>query len=146
VRTPGLAIALVLLAAPVSANDLVGAEVCGTCHVEQYKQWRSSGHAVALARLTKAQQRDRVCRSCHSSAPDSQDAALAGVQCESCHGPGRFYAPRAVMLDPELRVLLGLAKIDKNTCASCHRGDGPALEPFDFDRAIELVKHGTKKR
>lgn len=74
-------------------------------------------------------------------APLEDDPALAGVQCESCHGPGTFYSPRNVMKDPELARLMGLTEMSKTTCQLCHKSDGPGVLPFDFEAKLELVRH-----
>ena len=133
-------------ATDAAASDYVGAESCGSCHEAQYRQWLSSGHALALARLSKTQRRDRGCRSCHTMDPMSDDPGLAGVQCESCHGSGRFYAPRYVMKDEILAELLGLQKVEASTCARCHKADGPGVVPFDYHQKVELVRHGAKTK
>ena len=126
-------------------HEYVGAETCGSCHAKEYRQWKKSGHARALERLSKTQRRDRVCRSCHTTEPLSTKPALAGVQCESCHGAGRFYAPRHVMKDPELSKLMGLKSVSAATCENCHRSDGPSVNAFDFATQVELVRHTPTK-
>lgn len=138
--------ALVLCMAPAAAvaGEYVGAAACGVCHEAQYKQWRSSGHAVALARLSKVQQRDAGCRSCHTMDPRDPDPELTGVQCESCHGAGRFYAPRHVMKDAELAQLLGLEAVSDRTCEACHTADGPGVRPFDYAEKLALIAHSPK--
>jgi hypothetical protein len=152
VLAAGLALAT-LVAAPAFATDFVGAETCRTCHQPEYDQWKSSGHATALARLSPVQQRDRVCRSCHTMSPLSEEQNLAGVQCESCHGPGSFYALRYVMKDRTLAHLLGLKDVAEESCAGCHTSDGPSVVPFTFKDKVDQVRHipvkgekeGTKK-
>ncbi len=139
-----IAVAL-LVSAPAAAKDYVGAAACGVCHQAEYEQWKSTGHAVALSRLSKRQQRDAGCRSCHTMDPRDANAELAGVQCESCHGGGRFYAPRHVMKDAKLARLLGLQTITEKTCASCHRADGPGVHPFDFATKLAHVAHKPAK-
>lgn len=124
-----------------SAADYVGAERCGNCHRAEYQQWRSSGHATALARLSKVQQRDTTCRACHTMSSSSDDPSLAGVQCESCHGPGRLYSPRYVMKDPELSKLLNLLPVTEEQCAPCHAKDTPSVREFKFAEKIALVRH-----
>ena len=121
--------------------DHIGAERCGACHQAQYQSWRKSPHAHALARLTESQQADPVCRSCHTMDPWSKDAALAGVQCESCHGAGRAYAPDYVMRDNVLSKLMGLKEIKESTCLPCHRADAPRLRPFNYAELVKLVMH-----
>lgn len=143
-RTAWLALPLLLWLGPAS-SDTVGAEACKTCHPAEYAQWRTTGHATALARLPAKDQRDRVCRSCHTMEPGSEDAALSGVQCESCHGGGTLYAQRYVMKDKVLAKLLGLDEITKATCLSCHTSETPGMAPFDFEKALVRVIHQPKK-
>lgn len=123
------------------AADYVGVEKCGACHPAEYQQWLGTGHASALARLSKVQQKDSTCRACHTMAPASEDAAYAGVQCEACHGPGRYYAPRYVMRDAELSRLLNLQPVTEDQCAPCHARDTPSVREFKFDEMVALVRH-----
>jgi hypothetical protein len=69
-------------------------KTCGSCHYDQYLQWRSEKH-FALARLLPAKYADNQnCTTCHitagfassSAATDRHDAKI-GAACESCHGP-----------------------------------------------------------
>jgi hypothetical protein len=73
--------------------------------------------------------------------PASDDQALAGVQCESCHGAGRFYEPSYVMRDKVLSELNGLQKVEVSVCTPCHTNDAPKLAPFKFEEKIEMVRH-----
>lgn len=127
--------------AAFAAPDHIGAERCGACHQAQYESWKKSPHANALARLSEEQQQDPYCRSCHTMDPWSQEPALAGVQCESCHGAGRAYAPEVVMRDARLAKLLGLAPIKESTCATCHRSDAPRIRPFNYAEMVKRVMH-----
>ncbi len=136
-----IAAAASLPALALSAPEYFGAKQCGSCHTQAYEQWKSTGHAVSLARLSKVQQKDPTCRSCHTMAPRSDDPLLAGVQCESCHGAGRFYAPEFVMRDKVLRKQFGLKEIGKNTCLACHTHDSPSVRPFRFEEKVTLVQH-----
>ncbi len=129
--------------AAAGPEDYLGAERCGACHVKELTEWKASPHATALARLSEVQQRNAACRSCHTMAPTSKDPSLLGVQCESCHGPGRMYAPEYVMKDKKLSALVGLKKINEATCKSCHRGENPNLKPFDYATLIQRVNHGA---
>jgi hypothetical protein len=137
----GLGLLVFGVAGSAFATDFVGAETCRTCHQPEYQQWKSSGHATALTRLSPAQQRDRVCRSCHTMAPLSEEQNLAGVQCESCHGAGGFYALRYVMKDRTLAHLLGLKDVAEESCAGCHTADGPSVVPFTFKDKVDQVRH-----
>lgn len=126
-----------MFAAPPSEH--VGAEVCGACHPAAYEAWSAGPHARALSSLTSVQASDPACRSCHTLAPRRDASELAGVQCESCHGAGRKYAPEHVMRDPVLARLMGLEPIDASTCAGCHRPDTPSARPFSFVEAVQRV-------
>lgn len=126
------------------AQEQVGAEACGSCHEAQLKKWQSSGHALALARLSKTQRRDRVCRSCHTLAPEKDDPKLQGVQCESCHGAGGHYSPSWVMRDPVLAKLYGLEAVTEETCKPCHTSEGPSLTPFVYADKVAQVCHVEK--
>lgn len=134
--------ALVLLAsAPAGAAEFLGADRCGSCHQVELEQWKRSGHALALARLSAVQQKDPTCRGCHTTAPSDPSPNLSGVQCESCHGPGTLYAPAHVMRDKSLAALYGLEPVTAATCTPCHASDGPSVKAFDFDELVKLVRH-----
>jgi hypothetical protein len=74
-------------------------------------------------------------------APSDESPALAGVQCESCHGAGGLYSPRYVMKDKELSKLLGLLPVTDEQCAPCHTKDTPSVREFVFEEKIALVRH-----
>jgi formate-dependent nitrite reductase cytochrome c552 subunit len=146
-RALWLAFALAAASAPVAtvvAQEHVGAEACGSCHEAQYKKWQASGHSMSLARLTKSQRRDRVCRSCHTMVANQDEPKLQGVQCESCHGAGSHYSPRWVMQDPVLSKLYGLEPVTDATCKPCHTGDGPSLKAFVYKEKVVHVCHVEK--
>lgn len=133
--------ALLLGAGGARAAEPIGAARCGTCHPRIYAGWRSSPHARSMDGLSEREQADPTCRACHTLAPASDDPALAGVQCESCHGEGSEYAPEAVMRDPRLARLLGLVDVDAGTCRACHEGVEARLEPIDYARMLKAVGH-----
>lgn len=146
----GRSLQLVCIMALMSASawaapEPIGAERCGTCHEKEYEDWKGSAHAQALARLSAPKQRDPVCRSCHTTEPTKTDPALAGVQCESCHGAGSLYAPEYVMKDEKLRALLGLKKVNEATCRGCHDGETPSTRAFDFATWVKRVNHSSTK-
>jgi hypothetical protein len=129
-------------AAQVAEHDYVGAERCKSCHLAEYAAWERSPHAKALAVLSTKEQADPRCLQCHTLVASDTQQALAGVQCESCHGAGRHYTPEFVMRDAELAGLLNLvAKVDATACARCHNDAAPSLRPFDFATSRELIKH-----
>lgn len=125
-------------------SEYVGAASCATCHAEAYESWRQSTHARALERLAPAERKDARCRQCHTMVPEEQDPALEGVQCEACHGRGRYYSPRWVMRDTDLRQRLYLELGGPQTCLRCHTDASPALRPFNYEEALVRMGHGVR--
>ena len=124
-----------------ASEDHLGAARCGACHQAEYRAWRKTPHAQALARLSEKQRNNARCRSCHTMDPWSEDPNLAGVQCESCHGEGRAYAPDLVMRDKMLAKAMGLKEVTEATCRPCHRSDAPRLRAFDYATLVKQVMH-----
>jgi hypothetical protein len=73
--------------------------------------------------------------------PVDPDPALAGVQCEACHGAGRYYAKDNVMRDVELRSKLLFEVPDEKTCLRCHTDNASSLRPFSYAEALEKIRH-----
>lgn len=136
--------ALLLFISKSQATEPVGAERCGSCHTREYEDWLSSPHARSFRSLSLSQQKDPTCRTCHTLAPSSDNPAFEGVQCESCHGVGNYYAPEYVMRDGRLSRLLGLTDITPAICQSCHENVEAKLKPVDYTTMIEAVSHKTK--
>lgn len=124
------------------AAEPIGAARCGTCHIDAYRSWLDSPHARSLEGLTDVQRADPTCRACHTLAPESEDPALQGVQCESCHGLGSDYAPEHVMRDPHMARLFGLLEVTTDTCRACHEGVDARLRPYDYRAMLKEVAHG----
>lgn len=131
-------------AGAVVEHDFIGAESCRSCHQEQFDRWAAGPHARALASLSERDRQDKRCQQCHTMVPDDGDPALQGVQCEACHGPGRYYAKEWVMRDSELRQHLLLTKPDEKTCARCHTESAPSLTPFVYEEKLEKIRHWDK--
>ena len=85
------------------AQKAVGSERCGSCHTFAYEKWLKGPHAQAHASLVGDELNSVKCQICHSPGK-LKDAAttFVGVQCESCHGNGQYYAHDYVMWDKEL--------------------------------------------
>lgn len=108
------------------AKDYSTDEKCLACHTTGFG--KPGGYAVPNPANKKAVKKAKK---------------LAGVGCESCHGPGSAYikvfdeimkSKRKYKVE-ELHAV-GLAKIDASTCTTCHNDQGPtfdASKPFDFD-------------
>ena len=175
-------VALARGGAAQEAHQYVGAAKCKTCHGkeligDQYTAWKTKDpHHRAFATLKAeasraiAAQRGLAtpaheapeCLECHVTAfgaPAMQiatqlDPAL-GVQCESCHGPGRDYRKKKVMADPERAHAKGLwdAEEDAAICTKCHNERSPTFDAkrytlsggktagFDFEQAKARIPH-----
>jgi hypothetical protein len=178
-----LPLALSLLAlgpGSLEAKDhkFVGAKKCKTCHEKkdignQYDWWADSAHAKAFETLANDQakkwaeerglgdpQQVDDCVKCHVTAhgvPDTQVSRkfdrTAGVQCESCHGAGKDYRKKKVMIDRDLAVSKGLVLQSAEVCTTCHNDESPAWDPerytsadgsktgFDYDEALKKIGH-----
>jgi hypothetical protein len=120
----------------------VGSASCERCHKEEFAVWQKTSHALAMKTLS-SQKKDQHpdCVSCHVVAYQKEggylDAKhtkhLAGVGCESCHGPGRKHSR-----NPHSEKLEG----GRFVCAECHVS--PHSPAFQFDSYWEKIKHGSK--
>jgi hypothetical protein len=138
---------LLLAATPqqIVDHDYVGAERCVSCHAAEYALWAKGPHARAFEALGAKDRADPRCLSCHTVVPDDLAPGLLGVQCESCHGPGRHYSIDWIMRDAELSQLLGLARVGERTCTRCHTDSAPSLSPFVVKEKMPLIKHWQDK-
>ena len=178
-------IPLLLAAAPAASaeklHDYVGVEKCRTCHEKelmgnQVRVWAEGPHrrayetlttqaSVAIAKElgieTPPYQSD-ACLRCHVTAHGVSPVRIAnpvelvdGVQCESCHGPGRDYRKKKIMSDLEVATSKGLwdAGAAEAICAACHNPESPTYDEdryvradgttigFDFEIAKTRVPH-----
>jgi hypothetical protein len=143
----------VALLFPVSGeNGYVGSDECATCHFAAYNQWRSSKHSqayVTLQTLKKGINLNRPeCVRCHTVgfgqatgfAIKTPDLKLAGVGCESCHGPGKLHieAARAGQANPG-KIFRGFKGADSSLCVRCH---DPANDPhFNYSQYLPKIRH-----
>lgn len=175
----GFGLALPALAG--DEHDYVGIEKCRTCHEkelmgDQVAAWSSAPHARAYETLRGEQSaaialevgiegpahESDACLRCHVTAfgvPPTRIAnpvlASDGVQCESCHGPGRDYRKKKIMSDREKAEKKGLWKADEDAsiCVACHNSESPTFDAeryvladgttvgFDFELAKARVPH-----
>jgi peroxiredoxin len=138
--------------------DYVGSESCRGCHAGEHAQWSRSAHARALVSLEpRGEQANAQCQRCHTTgfgepggwpaagAPPDAHPALAGVGCESCHGPGGKHVAAG---SAKRGTILRLAdKCDScvllQICGSCHDdANDPGFE-FELMDKLEHVRHGT---
>lgn len=108
-----------------AANDVrVG---CGFCHPAAHADWGDTAHSKALETLEAVDQGDNpACLACHTTGYGEAGGfvdrattnALAGVQCESCHGPGGPHV--SDIMNPDLRPPASIAMVDADVCGKCH--------------------------
>ncbi len=135
----------------------VGSDACRSCHAGEHGRWAAHPHARAFATLeSKGKAGDGACRACHTTGYDkggfpaggspAEHAPLAGVGCESCHGPGGDHVDADA---PKRGTIVSLAdKCDScvilQVCGSCH---DPANDPgFEYvvKRKIEAQRHSDR--
>ncbi|MBE7559955.1 hypothetical protein HS125_13855 [bacterium] len=124
----------------------VGSASCQPCHAGPYAQWKATPHAHATATLAD-RERDfwPECLTCHSTgfgAPTGYRVAsaspeLAGVGCETCHGPGA----RHVAEPRRDHIRNNVTPLSPDVCKSCHdRAHDPRFED-DFLVRFANVMH-----
>ena len=103
-------------------NGYASAAACQRCHEQEYLQWSATRHAFAYETLLKKERYfDAGCVSCHTTGfgyPTGfqiadQDSTLKGVQCETCHGPGKQHVG-----NPKKSNIRSSA--DTSLCLECH--------------------------
>ena len=165
----------------MAQRTYVGASGCSNCHKVATASWEMSVHAKAFEVLkpgVKKQEKlkgkldpnkdyttDKICLKCHATGYQEiggfKDAAstpeMAGVGCESCHGPGSEYR---VLHDKKKNFTREEAKaageiygsLDANVCKNCHLGKESTFTEqvdkkykFDHQKALENRKAYHKK-
>ncbi|MDE0636942.1 MAG: multiheme c-type cytochrome [Candidatus Poribacteria bacterium] len=103
-------------------NEYISAKTCKSCHEQEYLQWSTTRHAFAYQTLLKKERYfDPNCVSCHTTGYGydtgyqigDQDSTLQGVQCETCHGPGKQHAGNP----KKTNIRSGK---DTSLCLQCH--------------------------
>ena len=103
-------------------NGYVSATACQRCHQQEYLQWAATRHAFAYQTIQKKERYfEAECVSCHTTGfgyptgfqIGAQDATLEGVQCETCHGPGKQHVG-----NPKKSNIRSGA--DTSLCLQCH--------------------------
>ncbi len=119
---------------PTDAPVYRGDAYCGLCHVGTHANWSTTAHKTAYETLAAiGMGQNAYCLGCHTVGSVGLDAdpaldnggydeipiaALRGVQCENCHGPGGNHPGT----QPTLPVSFAA-----ETCGDCHNG---AHHPF----------------
>ena len=103
-------------------NGYTSATACQRCHEQEYLQWSATRHAFAYETLLKKERYfDAGCVSCHTTGfgyatgfqIGDSDSTLKGVQCETCHGPGKQHVG-----NPKKSNIRSGA--DTSLCLQCH--------------------------
>ena len=103
-------------------NGYVSATACQQCHEQEYLQWSATRHAFAYQTLLKkGRYFDAGCVSCHTTGfgyptgfqIGDPASTLTGVQCETCHGPGKWH-----VRNPKKTNIRSGA--DTSLCIQCH--------------------------
>ncbi|MBD3266456.1 hypothetical protein GF373_07275 [bacterium] len=156
----------------------IGARRCKMCHNKSssgkyYDDWEKKAHANAFLLLKGDERKNPKCLKCHTTGygkeggfekpdedllkekPELDDMikAMAGVQCEECHGPGGKH-----MKSRKGNVIPNKGVPDKESCVTCHNDENPNWDPnrytlpdgsksgFYFKEAVKKVNHsGVKK-
>jgi hypothetical protein len=111
------------------------AEACGTCHMEIYKEWKTSIHAQAYndpffhAYWTK-DKHTWVCLNCHSPLENQQPTVIKHIP--------RDRVERATQ-EPNPHYDADYQQ-EGVTCAACHVRDGVILGPFEDSAAPHPTK------
>ena len=124
----------------------ISANTCKSCHEQEYHQWSATRHAFAYQTLVKKERYfDPNCISCHTTGfgyatgfqIGDQDSTLKGVQCETCHGPGKQHAGNP----KKTNIRSGK---DTSLCLQCHDAEHSpgfaevvALHTKDVDHSRE---------
>ena len=127
-------------------NGYVSAMACQRCHQQEYLQWSATRHAFAFETLLKKERYfDSGCVSCHTTGfgystgfqIGDQNSAFKGVQCETCHGPGKQHVG-----NPKKSNIRSSA--DTSLCLECHDtkhspgfAEVVALHTKDIDHSLQ---------
>jgi len=170
-----------VMVADVNAAEYVGVKKCKMCHLKQYKSWKETSMAGSFDNLkagAKADEKkkagidpekdytaDPKCLKCHTTGYGKpggfksieETPKLAGVQCESCHGPGSVYNPAMKAIQKAKKPYktdslkaegLTIPSEDEKGCMACHGSDSPFTEKVDAkykwdfkDRLEKTHKH-----
>lgn len=123
-------------------STLIGAHRCKSCHQEAYRTWKNSQHAKSFSHLSAQDRKNPACLKCHTTGTATH---LQGVQCESCHGGGKYYSIPEVMVDSKLARAVGLKVVrGKSGCVTCHRAPSTKLKKFHYPTQWKKIKHGSK--
>jgi hypothetical protein len=125
-----------------SNETMAGSASCLKCHAADYNAWIASPHARTFASLSESGFHvDSSCQKCHTSnfgmvggfvsAKRSGGTELAGVGCESCHGPSAAHVKDAKNRTPWPAIV---------QCVRCHTEEN--CPHFDYPAGWGKIRHG----
>jgi peroxiredoxin len=140
-----------------TAAAYVGSAACQSCHADEHAAWQAHPHAKALDTLAaKGKAGDADCLRCHTTglekpggfqANGGAQPALAGVGCESCHGPGGDHVGENARRQGTILKLsdkCGSCAI-LQICGACHDdANDPGFE-FEVIDKILRQRHGKEE-
>ncbi len=126
----------------------VGEKSCKECHTKQHDFWLETGHAHAYAILERENKQFSVdCVGCHVTGWEEEGGFyqpkevgnLKNIQCESCHGPGKFH------IESELKNRKKTIRRipTEKSCLKCHTDE--QTDGFNFPVHLEMVACPTGK-
>jgi nitrate/TMAO reductase-like tetraheme cytochrome c subunit len=141
---------------------LAGAEICRSCHLDEYNQWSSTPHAQAMETLRKENQNyNPECIPCHVTYYNVDNGfrdiintpQFANVQCEVCHGPSlrhmrdthlmgqaaQLAEPQRKLLENQMDRSLPKKPLEEKMCLQCHTPEND--DNFVYAAKIEKVRH-----
>ncbi|MBI4406037.1 MAG: hypothetical protein HY537_17900 [Deltaproteobacteria bacterium] len=154
-------------------SQYIGSETCRKCHEKEANSWENTRMAKSfevlqpnvkrreklLAHLDpdKDYTHDKNCLPCHTTGYGlvggfvsiEKTPQMAGVGCESCHGPGGMYAETIMSLkDPTFKTAevrkTGLIYPPKaDVCKTCHNKNSPFVGMNYVFNYEERVKKGS---
>jgi mono/diheme cytochrome c family protein len=154
------------------AAKYIGAKKCKACHMKQFKAWKKTNMATSFENLkpgVKVEEKKKVgqdpdkdyttdaeCLKCHTTGYGQggfvsmeKTPKLAGVQCESCHGPGGDFKKimkknKKFKLSEVKAAGLLVPTETENNCMDCHGGDSPFNEQVDPKYKFEIKERLEK--
>jgi hypothetical protein len=162
-------------AAEAADHEYVGSNNCRKCHIREYRSWAETTMAKSFEVLKPGERAaektaagldpakdyttDVECVRCHSTGYGKPGGFvdikstpnLAGIGCESCHGPGGTYLKDGYMTleNKEYKkadlVAVGLTdSVTEDLCTGCHNTDSPFVGDdyvFDFEANKDQGTH-----
>ncbi len=131
---------------PEGQGNFVGSKQCPSCHEAIYQNWLGSPHARAWQTLkAKQAEANPSCLRCHSTGYGSKGGFsnpaetphLAGVQCESCHGPASGHLVQKTDWT-WIKADCTTCRV-RRICMACHT---PTHSPhFNLNAYLDKIRH-----